>query len=66
MIHELMNHGAGTYIPQFDAAIIATRGDHARIIRKLRGSYPVRMTFQCQAELTLLHIPDLNQLVIGC
>ena len=59
-----MNNCLSSKVPKPDASVVATRGDHARVKRKLRGSHPVVVAFERLAELALMHVPDLHQLIV--
>ncbi len=64
VIHELVHHTFCSQIPQSNTAVISTWCHHSSINWELRGSYPVRVAFECLAELAFMHIPDFDQLVI--
>ena len=64
MVHELMHDCLCAEVPQSDAAIVTARGDHTGVEGKLRGSHPIRMALEGLTELALVHVPDLDELVI--
>ena len=64
VVKELMHDILRAQVPQFYRAIVTTGGDHARIHRELRGSHPVSVAFECKVELTLFHVPNLDQLIV--
>ena len=60
-----MDNRFGLQVPQADAPIVTTGGDHARVEGELRRAHPVRVALERLAELALVHVPDLHELVIG-
>lgn len=59
-----MHHTVCRQIPKLDHSVITTRGYHSWIDRKLRGSHPIGVTFECLSEFALVDVPDFDQLVI--
>ena len=64
VVHELVNYIFSAQIPQLNASVVGARRNHARVKRELRGSHPVGMTFERLTELSLVNVPNLNELVI--
>ena len=65
MVEEAVNDRFSQQVPKSDASVVTARCDHARVHGKLRRANPVGVALERLAEFALMHIPDLNEFIVG-